>query len=360
MSQDSGWGGPGAREGRGPSASLQPDTSCVTIDGHTLNRIANLPGQLFTVLNNLATSRPSTPVPPFTSPLSSSYDHTVTPTHTRHAANDYASPFATAPPPPPPLPTPFTHSTDKGLAAALVADYDGMWPDGVEQHGDTSDHHTPTISSPTPHPIRLLSSSSSSSSPTGDSSSSSERRGLRASQCKMTKRRQHTCQLANRNSKKHIDPASDESIKKLRQKLARVLSCDSPPDLEIPPFDIPDGNAVPDDPHPESVTYDEFTRALYTVYFKRVVGKKAMAFTVGGLQSDSFYIHCVKELYNRGHIDSCGMTITQLSMRNAIHARLYRNSRAIIYETVVSDTNSADGRRTVPILCMVKPEAALL
>ena len=200
-----------------------------------------------------------------------------------------------------------------------------------------------------------LTSDSAGSSPHADTTASSDSSASKVA--KTFKRRLRIHKLNNRRGKRHLDPST--STKEVRKTLSSVEDLPASADLEIPPLIIPADDQVPDEPSLAAAGYDEFTTHWYERYQRAVSSKQKEAFTVKGVCSDAFYIHLVKELLHRGHLEQCGIASTHPRMYAALKARLGRNGRHILFRAVIPEVGD-DGEevhRSVPVLYTVRPSS---
>lgn len=178
------------------------------------------------------------------------------------------------------------------------------------------------------------------------------------------RRRMRVSTLTSRKRQKLIDPAI--SVRSRRKALSNVEDLPSSADLEIAPLLVDDSADVPDELTPEAAVAaydkDEFTARWYCRYKAAVADKKRAAYGVHGVMSDTCYIHQVRELLRRGHLDDCGLRLSNPSMYAALQARQHRNARSIVFRaTVVLPGAPAEAAVScvVPVLYIVKQEATL-
>jgi len=129
--------------------------------------------------------------------------------------------------------------------------------------------------------------------------------------------------------------------------------------LLVPPLRIANLNddTVPEDPDPldDTVPMDPFTRGLWLQHRRHVAeGKSNVLYTTRSLVPDSYYIHVVKEVYQKGHLLRCGLNVSNPSMYYSIVNKLERNVRYMLFDIPASASFMLGSS---PLLCMVRHES---
>ena len=144
---------------------------------------------------------------------------------------------------------------------------------------------------------------------------------------------------------------------------------EQPESLVVPPFVVPglSSSEVPPDPTEEALaTLDPFTQALWRCHLDAVdKNQRKTLYSLNSLMPDSYYMHVVKEIHQRGHLERCGLLHDNPVMYKSISNKFKRNARFMLLDLdhlPASATNPTGlgGGAPAPVLYAVKREYMLL